>query len=265
MGRDKKNITFDEYDSYDIHELLELVLEVVDGKQEGDFAEKREICTEVLKDASEKTIEAYRQYVKQSDYENTYKLSRKLNVWAKKIRKAAMEHIESYLYMMGFFNGVFNACKGFTGWQNEEAIFTVQMSKIIERKGMKEILRYLYQHDDVQNKKLCDVFSIAPNLLHKRLEPLITVNCVTRYSVGKYAFYSLSVFGKNYVKNILGYKKDEAMDMQYMHKAQYKEIRKKESNINYKKRELSDFSLIRERNMENDYRDEWEVLYARDH
>ncbi len=207
----------------EINALLSQALAYI-RDMEHDTAEKKEQCKELFRQASDKTAEEYIEYIRKSEFEKAYKLSRKLNVLAKQIQQLAMRHKDSYLYMMGFFDGTFNACKNSMSRQSEEAVFTVEMSKIISQKHVREILEYLYDHDYTQNKKLCNILSVKPNLLHKKLEFLINSNCILRYPDGKYVFYSLSEQGRKYVKNILGYKKSEVIDTAYYCSVDYKKV-----------------------------------------
>lgn len=254
-----------DFDMCKIQELLAIAVKRMEELQDGEPEENKEDCVKALKKASEKTIEEYMNYAKTSDYESAYKLSRQLNIWAKKIKKFASKQVDFYLYMMGFYNATFSAYKNSISRQSEEAIFTLQMSKIINRRGIKEILQYLYCQEYVQNKNLCMEFSVAPNLLHKRLKVLIDANCVIRYSAGKYAYYSLSDFGKKYAKNILGCKEEHRADAEYGPAVQYTVIRNAGAGcgIEYKQRNIREFPVVRTTGRERGYEGRTEVLYAR--
>lgn len=221
QNKTASSLVHDQKNTNEIVQLLTNVLTAVCKSETDTSSERKKLCEEYLKLASEKTILEYSSYAKHSDYEKASKLSRKLNTLVKEIQKNAMEHTDFYLYMMGFYAATFHAYKNSVKHQNEESIFTVGMAKIINQKHVKEVLKYLYTHDYTQNKTLCEVISVKPNLLHKIIEPLIDIECVSRFPYGKCTFYSLSEQGKKYVKNILGYKERPAIEPEYFSHTSY--------------------------------------------
>lgn len=263
MGLEKESENYADV----IDSLLNKVLSDVNKITGEESAEKKNEWEENLKLASEKITLAYHEYEQNSEYENAFQLSRRVNIFAKKIKKIAMRHQDHYLYMMGFFNGTYSAFRNTLSHQNENAVFTVAMSQLIVRKHVKEILEYLYDNENTQNKRLCSVLNLRPNLLCKKLDPLIRAGCVVRYSAGKYAFYSLSDQGKRYVKNILGYKKKTVIDTEYSYSSRYK-FPLYRSRINdykdpvYAEPPAVKSVLIKSENYLSDYEDRREADYA---
>lgn len=263
MGLEKESENYADV----IDSLLNKVLSDVNKITGEESAEKKNEWEENLKLASEKITLAYHEYEQNSEYENAFQLSRRVNIFAKKIKKIAMQHQDHYLYMMGFFNGTYSAFRNTLSHQNENAVFTVAMSQLIVRKHVKEILEYLYDNENTQNKRLCSVLNLRPNLLCKKLDPLIRAGCVVRYSAGKYAFYSLSDQGKRYVKNILGYKKKTVIDTEYSDSSRYK-FPLYRSRINdykdpvYAEPPAVKSVLIKSENYLSDYEDRREADYA---
>lgn len=212
----------------DICNVLKEVL--ADINETGIAIDGRDMKVQRISEANKMLVGECMAYMRNADYEHASILNRQVSVWAKKIQKFAMNDEHAYLYMLGKFNGAFGIYKNIINQQSEEKIFTVRMSKVIERKGVKKILRYLYEHEYAQNKIICEALTLEPNLLNKKMKPLIAVGCVERIVTGKYVFYALSVYGKRYVKNTLGFIGNKILDTNYANVTFYAETEVKERN-----------------------------------
>ena len=157
-------------------------------------------------------MQEYFECVRSEDYESAYVLNRQIYSLAKRTKHEAQRKEDAYLYAMGVFNGVYAACKKMTELKSEEQIFYIRMSKIVERKHMKDILKYVYRNERVRNGQICAALQIQSNLLSKALHPLLDVDCLIRFGTGKNTFYSLSLFGKNYVRKVLGYTANDIVE-----------------------------------------------------
>ena len=142
--------------------------------------------------------------VLQKEYlESAYLLNRKMKKYVKNVSELADKQEDSYLYTMGTFVGAYHVLSGKIPERNEDQIFNVRMSQTVGKAHVKATISHLYNHENVQHGDLCDKVGIAPSQLNRVMKDLVEIDCVKRYSVGKYSYYSLSDKGKKYVKEIV--------------------------------------------------------------
>ncbi len=181
-----------------VEELNSAIKELSQGNVQNDQIEAR------FRVFSERETRLYLEYIKTENFEDAFSLNRVLNKYARKVKEIADAQGNSYLYMMGYFTGLFAAYSSVLPRQNESNIFNIRLSQIIHKKNYKNVLLLLYRDDFVQNKTLCEQLNIKANYLHKIMKEFQERECVKRYSFGKSVFYSLSDPARKYVKNILG-------------------------------------------------------------
>lgn len=112
---------------------------------------------------------------------------------------------------MGVFHGVYASCKKMTELESEEQIFYFKMSKIVGRKYIKDILKYVYRNNGRRISRFARHYRFSAIYSAKHCTP---VGCRVsgRIENGKNTFYFLSQLGKKYVKKVLGYKADDIVE-----------------------------------------------------
>lgn len=153
-------------------------------------------------------LRKYTSHVSNEEFNELSGLIRRMNVNSKRLVEAVAGTEDHYLYQIGVFNGIQQSYKALLPQQNSEKIFNARMARIIERKNFKDIIRSIYQRESIQNKRLCELTGIKPNVLNPKMKALSDAGCVKIKNIGKNSFYSLSDNGKRYARNILGCKKD---------------------------------------------------------
>lgn len=188
---------------------------------------------EILKNLSVEISQNYLQSINQDDYETAIKMSSIIQRYARQM-KSQVSSINEVYYEVGFFCGQYATYKKIISNQNDEQMFINNMNKICCRKGINELIEYLFFHNSnyVQHKVLCDYFKIKANLLNKRIEPLVDVGCVIKLAEGKYSLYKLSNSGRKYAKYYLQIVEKEIIDIEEEVLYSYEAVSKNSQELN---------------------------------
>lgn len=186
--------------------------------------ENRKTWADEYRKCAQKLRKIYMEAVQNEMLEMLYVFNRRIGTYAKEIHEYAQKQEYDYLYEMGALTGIIQAFTAITPCRNREQIFYIQMAEIIGRAHVKKVLKHLYEHDYEQNKNICESVSISASQLKRITDDLVEIGCIERYGKSKYVYYSLTALGKRYVKEILGYKKRESIEVDIIPVGQKKTI-----------------------------------------
>ncbi len=179
-----------------------------------DDAEKKEYFA-MLEKCGHQMDNMYRTALARDMMEHILHYNRILHSTVKAMDSFAVAQEDSYLYAMGVVNGTYRAYVQMTARYNEEELFARKMADVIKREHYRDVLIYLYDHENIRHRLVCDAVGVSPSHLNRMMNVLSDVNCVCKISSGKYSNYHLTQYGKRYVKVTLGYRGKEIVDTDY--------------------------------------------------
>lgn len=108
------------------------------------------------------------------------------------------EEIAKEIYAMGRFEGAYDAFGTWCKMYFDIAEYEKTITRILNKKHVKEILRCVRKQPGIQNKMILDAVKIKPNHLSELTSEMIHYKIISRYSIGKNTFYELTPRAKEY-------------------------------------------------------------------
>ena len=109
------------------------------------------------------------------------------------------------IYQLGKFEGITQAVAVLTKRRCGQSQFQQSMSNFVAQPVMNQILHFIYEHPNVQHKRIAASLNMKANSLTYRINQLIEAGCVDVYSQGKYKYYDLTLKSREYLsKNEYG-------------------------------------------------------------
>ncbi len=107
-------------------------------------------------------------------------------------------------YAIGIAIGESNVGKTWLKEQTDENRFEQNMSILLSKAHIKDIIVTIYRNPGIQHKTLAGQADIKANYLNQLASQLEQVRCVRRYGTGKCTYYELTIKGREYVRKIVG-------------------------------------------------------------
>ena len=107
-------------------------------------------------------------------------------------------------YIMGIAIGESNVGKAWLREQIDENKFGQNMSILLSKAHVKDIIVSIYRNPGIQHKILASQVDIKVNYLNQLASQLEMVQCIRRYGTGKCTYYELTIKGKEYVRRVIG-------------------------------------------------------------
>lgn len=108
------------------------------------------------------------------------------------------EETAKEIYAMGRFEGAYDAFGTWCKMYFDISEYEKTITRILNKKHVKEILRCVRKQPGIQNKMILDTVKIKPNHLSQLTSEMIHYQIISRYSIGKNTFYELTPRAKEY-------------------------------------------------------------------
>ena len=145
------------------------------------------------------------------------------------------EELAKEIYVMGLFEGAYDAFGTWYKMYSDSSDFEMAMTKLLSKKHVKQILNCLQSHPGIQNKKILEIVDIKPNYLSQLTSEMMYYQIVSRYSVGKNTFYELTPRAKEFLNKNQKY--EISIDISISKMDMYKELIKNKELIESEFRE----------------------------
>ena len=113
------------------------------------------------------------------------------------LKKAVSDPIS---YVIGIFSGVLYAMVLLTGVTRQRMDFFQDAATLFKKAHVEAIAEYLYRHPNTQHKTLCAELKLNKGYLSQLLRDMERTGCVERYAAGRMSFYSLTLYGQEFIK-----------------------------------------------------------------
>ncbi len=107
-------------------------------------------------------------------------------------------------YTLGIVIGESSVGKAWIREQTDEERFEENMSILLSKAHIKDIIVSIFHNPGIQHKTLAGQADIKANYLNQLASQLEQVQCIRRYGTGKCTYYELTIKGKEYVRRIIG-------------------------------------------------------------
>lgn len=108
------------------------------------------------------------------------------------------EETAKEIYAMGRFEGAHDAFGTWSKMYFDISEYEKTITRILNKKHVKEILRCVREQPGIQNKVILDMVKIKPNHLSELTSEMIHYQILCRYTIGKNTFYELTPRAKVY-------------------------------------------------------------------
>lgn len=109
---------------------------------------------------------------------------------------------EELIYLLGKFEGITRTVDTARRRQFKRIQTQSAMKRILTKRKTKEILQFIYEHPNAQNKDIAKVVDLKPNTLSYRMKELVEVGGVESYWEGKYKYYDLTLQGREFLETL---------------------------------------------------------------
>lgn len=104
--------------------------------------------------------------------------------------------------------------------QQEDDKFIYNMTILLSKAHIKEILLGIYNCPGIQHKNLALQADIKANYLNQLATTLENAGCIRRFGTGKCTYYELTLKGRDYVKKYLVVKREHYRKIDYLKEAE---------------------------------------------
>ena len=151
--------------------------------------EVRQLSDEWLK----RSVQSYLQ----GNYKQMQEDLDKGNRFQRMLKKAVKDPVS---YVVGIFSGTVYAMELLTGFSRQRMGVFGETAVLFKKANVGDIAEYLYKNPNAQHKTISAELGLNKGYLSQLLRDMERTGCVERYAAGKMSFYSLTLYGQEFIK-----------------------------------------------------------------
>lgn len=151
--------------------------------------EVRQLSDEWLK----RSVKSYLQ----GNYKQMQEDLDKGNRFQRMLKKAVKDPVS---YVVGIFSGTVYAMELLTGFSRQRMGVFGETAVLFKKANVGDIAEYLYKNPNAQHKTISAELGLNKGYLSQLLREMERTGCVERYAAGRMSFYSLTLYGQEFVK-----------------------------------------------------------------
>lgn len=173
------------------------------------------------------------------------------------------EETAKEIYAMGRFDGAHDAFGTWCKMYFDISEYEKTITRILNKKHVKEILRCVREQPGIQNKVILDIVKIKPNHLSELTSEMIHYQIISRYSIGKNTFYELTPRAKVYFSK--KEKREYRIRLNRIKMAQYmdNDFCLEQFDTEHRAAYLDEFNLYRSMKIRKEYNEDLSMIPER--
>ena len=180
-----------------------------------------------------------------------------------KEKSKEFDEIAKEIYAMGRFKGAYDAFGTWCKMYVDISEYEKTMSRILNKKHIKEILRCIRKQPGIQNKMILNAVNIKPNHLSELTSEMVHYQIISRYSIGKNVFYELTPRAKVYFSKKENREYRIRLNRQKINLYMDSNFSREHIDVEPKAAYFHDFIPSRSLKIRKEYNENWSIVLER--